>query len=140
MIFLDSGFVYAYVNDKESRHQIAKKYMQKILIGEFGIIFISNFIYDEVLTLSLARTKGCIVGEKIKKFFKKESKGKKVIKMVNINDSLMKNTDTLFDKYCSAGLSFTDCSIIATMNENKIEYLATFAEEFKGIKTIIGLE
>lgn len=140
MIFLDTGFVYAYVNVKESRHNNAKKYMKRILIGEFGSIFVSNFIYDEVLTLSLARTKGCVVGEQIKKFLKRENKGKRVIKMVNVNDALMKKTDILFDKYCSSGLSYTDCSIISIMNENKIEYLATFAEEFKGIKSIIGID
>ncbi len=140
MIFLDSGFIYAYVNNKESRHNLAKRNMHNILAGDFGSILISNFIYDEVLTLSLARTKGCAVGEKIKKFLKKERNNKKLIKMITINDSLMKKTDDLFDKYCQKGLSYTDCSILATMNENKIEYLATFAEEFKGIKTIIGLE
>lgn len=34
--------------------------------------------------------------------------------------------------YCKKDLSYTDCSILATMNERKLEHLATSADAFNG--------
>lgn len=139
MIFLDSGFLYAYINTEDSAHSKVKTLMQEILEGNYGSIFISNFIYDEVLTLARFRTKRCEVGEKIKLFVKKEKESKKIIQLIMIKESLMAQTENLFNEYCKEGLSFTDCSIVASMREKKIEYLATLAKEFKGKVKLIGV-
>lgn len=140
MIFLDSGFLYSYINKEDSSHMKVKSIMEEILNGKFGSIYISSFIYDEVLTLARFRTRHCDVGDRIKILVNKKVKGNKLIRMVTINENLLVQTDELFEKYCKEGLSFTDCSILAIMNEKKIEYLATLAEEFKGKKTLVGID
>ena len=139
MIFLDSGFLYAYINTEDSAHSKVKPLMQEILEGKFGSIYISNFIYDEVLTLARFRTKKCEVEEKIKFFVKKEKGNRKIIQLIVIKESFMTKADNLFVEYCKEGLSFTDCSILASMREKKIEYLATLAKEFKGKVKMIGV-
>ena len=50
---------------------------------------------------------------------------------------MLTKTEELFKKYCSKGLSFTDCSLIAVYELLDIEYLATFSTEFKGLVTTI---
>lgn len=137
MIFLDSGFLYAYVNVKESSHKLVTSQMKQIILGKYGSIVISNFIYDEVLTLARARTRDCKVGNKIKILIKKEINGKKLIKMINITEELMNKTELIYDNYCKEGLSFTDCSILSVMNDKKITNLATLASEFNGKANVI---
>lgn len=137
MIFIDSGFLYAYVNEKESSHVEVKSKMKDILSGKYGSILISNFILDETLTLARARTKKCNVGKQIRELLKKKINGNQIISSLCIDSSLMDLIDKKYTLFCEKGLSYTDCSILAIMESKNISFLATTDNQFEGLVAII---
>lgn len=137
MILFDSGPLLAYVNDKDPHHKSAINLMTEALKGNFGRLVVSNYIIDEVLTLSSVRTKSCSYGEEILKTIRAEKADKRIFFEVTLQNEMLTKTEELFKKYCSKGLSFTDCSLIAVYELLDIEYLATFSTEFKGLVTTI---
>ena len=137
MIFVDSGFLYAYVNERDKSHNLVRKKMREIMSGNYGSILISNYIIDESLTLARARTKKCNVGKRIQKLIQKSIAEKPLFQIMIIDSLIIPKIDEYYEKYCEKGLSYTDCSILAVMKKLKIEYLATISKEFEGLVTII---
>ena len=110
--------------------------MVRILKGEFGKIFISDFIITEVLTLSRVRTKSCECARSIDELLKKKKEKKDIFFKLFIDQAILKETTEKFHKYCKSGLSHTDCSILVLMQMYSIEFLATFDSHFKGLVSI----
>ncbi len=137
MILFDSGPLLAYVNDKDPHHKASVDLMTVSLKGVYGKLLVTNYIVDEVLTLALVRTRSCKYGEEILKVIRSEKGEKKIFYEVIIQNEMITKTEELFRKYCSKGLSFTDCSLLAVSEILNVEYLATFSAEFKGLATIL---
>ena len=57
MIFLDSSFIIALSVASDENHKKAKKIMEKIAKGEFGQAYISDYIFNEIVTVILIKTK-----------------------------------------------------------------------------------
>ena len=134
MIILDSSFLVAFYNTNDQNHAKAKSLMEEIVSGKFGLVFISDYIFDEVVTVALIKLKAL----------------KEAIRIGNLllNATMILTTDkTLFDSTWrrfkaqkSTHLSFTDCSILELVSKNGIDYIATFDKEFKQAhKNVIGL-
>jgi len=100
--------------------------MKEIESGAFGHIFISDYVFDETITLLRSRLnekKAIEVGEAI---FNSE------IEIIFMFKELFESAWQLFIKRNK--LSFTDCSIVETMKSNGIKYLASFDKEFNQFK------
>jgi predicted nucleic acid-binding protein len=137
VIFLDSGFIFAYVNSDDPHHTAALSLMVRILKGEFGKIFISDFIITEVLTLSRIRTKSCECAKSIDELLKKKKGEKEIFFKMHVDQAVLKETTEHFHKYCDSGFSHTDCSILVIMQMYSIESLATFDSHFKGLVSVV---
>ena len=137
MILFDSGPLLAYVNDQDPRHESAVEIMTEALKGAYGKLVVTNYVIDEVLTLATVRTKSCKYGEEILKTVREEKNGKRIFFELVLETKTIAKTEELFIKYCSKGLSFTDCSLLAVIDQLEIDYLFTFSVEFKGIAPII---
>lgn len=138
MIIIDSGPLLAYVNPKDPNHHLSVEIFTKSMKGNFGKLVVSNFIIDEVLTLSRARTKNCDYGKSIINFIRKKINGINLFLEINLTTEMSKLTEKKFDIFCDKGLSFTDCSLLVLMDVYKIEYLATFDIHFDGLTSIIN--
>ena len=55
-IFVDTGVFYAHQHEAASRHDIATDALQEVLTGRFGTVYTSDYIHDEAVTLTQART------------------------------------------------------------------------------------
>lgn len=137
MIIFDSGFLYAYTNDKDRHNNDATTIIEKSFKGQYGRMIVSNFVIDEVLTLAYSRTRNCRLSFDIKSFINEKTDDNDLFYKIFIDDKLMELTQEYFDIYCKKGLSFTDCSILACMKEFDIEHLASFDQGFKGLVKIL---
>ena len=137
MIFIDSGFIYSYVNPKDKLHSIVAKKMRHIFHGKYGTIITSNYIIDEVLTLARARTKDCRLSFNIQQLLNIKLNKKRIFKIMVIDHFILPLIDTFYQKYCEKGLSYTDCSILAIMDKYRIQFLATTDNGFKGLVRVI---
>jgi len=54
-VFLDTGFILAFKNEDDTNHDIAQNWMKRFLKNEFGEIYTSTYVFDELVTLALVR-------------------------------------------------------------------------------------
>ena len=129
MIFLDTSFLVALEVDTDISHENAVALMNKILDGEFGKPIISDYIFDETVTVTFSRTKDLEKATKLGTSLKKST-------LIKLIDKDFDETWELFRNQKGTKLSFTDCSNLVIMKKTGTRNIATFDEDFKKIKEI----
>ncbi len=128
-MILDTSFLIAYCNIRDFHHDKSIKLMSDIISGKYGRIYITDYIFSEIATVLSIRfndlSKTIIFCELIKD-----------IAMIKINNRIFEEAWKIFKKQKKTKLSFTDCTIIATMKSEGIQNIATFDEDFKEIEGI----
>ena len=110
-------------------HRRTKELMRKMLLGEFGTIYTSNFVFDEAVTVALVRTKNMELAEDIGRYILSTNR----IRFVFIDETLFDVAWTLFKRLSEKRLSFTDCTNIAVIRSRNISWIASFDAHFDGL-------
>ncbi len=134
MIFLDTSFLVAYYNTDDVHHKKAIPIMQEIKDGKYGETCINDCIVNECGTVNLLIMKNISKTKEILASIIQSSS------LVHIDEQAFQETYELFTSQDTTQLSFTDCSIIATMREKRIIHLVTFDQEFKKVKGIVVID
>lgn len=130
-VFLDTGFFVAFHNSRDVNHKRAVELMEKLLEGEYGPIYTSDYIFNEAVTVAYVRTGrhdlavdmgNLILGIDHPKF----------VTILPIEEEVFKNTWSIFMSYPRRGLSFTDCSSIALIRRLGIKGIVSFDRGFDG--------
>ena len=134
VVFLDTGFILAIRNSDDINHIKATKIMKECLSGKFGRIIVSNFVFDETVTLTLVRTHNKNLVKDIGDYILNSPR----INLLHLSETEFLATWELFLRYFENGLSFTDCSLLvmAKLFESNV-YIATFDGHFKGRLSVI---
>ena len=130
MIFLDTSYLVALEIDSDSNHEAAVKIRDRIIGGEFGNSFISDYIFDETMTVNFARTKNLEKTARIGHDLRNSSI------LIKLEESDFEESWQLFKNQEGTKLSFTDCSNLAIMKRMSIKNMATFDGDFKKIKEV----
>ena len=56
-VFIDTGIFVAFHNTRDKNHGRALKLIRRAVSGEFGILYTSDYVFDESVTTALIRTK-----------------------------------------------------------------------------------
>ena len=126
MIILDTSFIVSYFNTRDQNHPKAVRLMKKMQEP----LCITDYIFGEVVTVSLIRLKSLDRASKIGGMLLKSSK------MINVEKTSFDGAWDIFCKQKGTVLSFTDCTTISVMLENNIEKIATFDRDFEKIRGI----
>ncbi len=127
MIIIDSNVIISYINKEDSKHEKAIILLKRIMNGEYGSYLISDYIFDEITTVTFLRTSR-------KEAFRIGDFLLENIDIIKIVDKLFFDSWSLFKRYKE--LSFTDCTNLAIMKELGIKNIATFDGDFKEINDI----
>ncbi len=129
-IFLDTSFLVSYFNDNDENHKKSLIIMDKIMGDEYGVFHISDYIFDEYITVLLARIKNLNTvtgyGEDLRE-------GSRIV-MVEKTD--FDEAWNIFQNQKNTLFSFTDCVTQVLMKKYRINFLATFDKEFDKLKEI----
>ena len=133
-IFLDTSFIVAFLNRRDSRNRRATELWHKLLDNEWGRPFTSDYIVDECYTLLLSRRKNLTIQQNLHDFIHGNPANMipKFILFRKITDELYENSWKLYKKFMNSELSFTDLTILAICTKMNIEYLASFDKDFDG--------
>ena len=124
-VFLDTGFFVAFHNSRDVNHGRALKLMERLLRGEFGSGFTSDYVFDEAITVALIRTGrhdlavdlgNLILGLDRPRF----------VTVLPVGEEIFEDSWSIFVNYSEHGLSFTDCSSIALVRKLGIEGIISF--------------
>ena len=135
--FLDSCFFVALLNTRDENHNNAKKLFIELKKVEYGSLLTTDYIVDEVLSTIWGHThrKDLVINA-----YRVTCQKPEFVQFKKINDqhfgTSWKKWEQLAD-WPKKPLSFTDCTILAYMDLENIEFLATFDNEFEGlVKTV----
>ena len=130
MIFLDTSFLISFEVEKDANHEKAVALMEKIVGEEYGEPLISDYIFDETVTVSLVRSKSlrkaAFVADALVSSFQ----------ILRVDDSIFERARSLFKAQKRTRLSFTDCSTITLMHKAAIRNIATFDKDFDEVEGI----
>ena len=135
MIIIDSNIYVAYFNKRDENHIRAKNLVKNLLKGEYGNRFTISEVFSEVSTILFRQTKNIeIVKKAWNAIYEKEIAWAFPI---IITKDLITNAWEIFTKYTTSRvpLSFVDCLLIATAQNNSITSILSFNSEFDGILT-----
>lgn len=130
MIFLDSSFIISYKIENDENHDKSLIIMKKIVNGKYGIPIISDYIFDEFVTVLLNKAKSLSISV---------NSGNELIdstKMLTIDEEAFEKAWEIFKKQKNTKFSFTDCSTLALMKKEDINNIATFDKDFKKLNWI----
>ena len=133
MIFLDSSFLIAYYNSTDKHKNKALDIMDNLIAGKYGTPYISDYVFDEVVTILFVRNKDKSIATTLGEILRES------LEIINVNEELFGNAWTLFRNQKDTNFSFTDCTNLAIMQYKGILQIATFDEDFtksKGIKVV----
>jgi len=116
-IFLDTSFLIGFINSDDKHHETSRNLMKN-----FESPIISDYVFMETLNVLYSRTDH----HTAKNFG--EYLLKSQVDVVKTNNTIFEESFNLFNQNDN---SFTDASIVATMNALGIEKLATFDEDFQ---------
>ncbi|MFW9856658.1 MAG: type II toxin-antitoxin system VapC family toxin [Candidatus Thorarchaeota archaeon] len=135
VVLLDTGFILAIRNSDDVNHNKATELMRECLSEKYGRIIVSNFVFDETVTLTLVRTRNKSLVRDIGDFIFDSPR----ITLLHLSETEFLVTWEFFLKYFEKGLSFTDCSLLvmAKLFESNV-YIATFDRHFKGLLPVLG--
>ena len=128
-VFLDTGFILALKNKDDKNFTIAQTWMKRFLKNEFGKIYTSIFVFNEIVTLALIRIKRADFAKNLGNYLLNSPR----ITLIGlINEDFNKSWE-YFQKFIEKRLSFTDCSILVHCERVDCNFLATFDSHFKGL-------
>src|SRR3989344_8807653 len=120
MIILDSSFLVSYKIIEDSNHGKAADLMKEIAEGKYGGIAISDYIFDEVVTVILVRSKSLPLaagaGDELRSY----------INIEKIGSDVFDEAWEIFSGQKDTKFSFTDCTTISLLRRKKITHIATF--------------
>jgi len=128
-VFLDTGFILAFKNVDDKNHVVALNWMKRFLKNEFGEIYTSTYVFDELVTLALVRLRNEEFAKNIGEYLLNSIR----IQIINLDQKDFLNSWDLFQKYIKKGLSFTDCTILTQSKRLKCNMVATFDKHFEGL-------
>lgn len=127
-VFIDSNVFIAYFNTRDSLHEKAKTALERALGGAHGEIFSSDYVFDESVTVTAIKTgfdKAIELGNTL---------NSSEITLVPTSHAAFEKAWQIFKK--TRKISFTDCAILAAMEENGIKKLLSFDDGFKKMEGI----
>ncbi len=138
VIFIDSSIFIALLNRRDKKHPQAKMLLQKIKNSSFGLRITTDYVLDEVLTVLWARTRRKEIVIKGHQLIRRTPKFVQFRFFSPEWLDLAWEKWQKFAKWPDKPLSFTDCTILAFMEKEKVPLLASFDSEFDGLVNVIS--
>ncbi|KAF5415298.1 MAG: VapC ribonuclease [Candidatus Methanogaster sp.] len=111
-VFIDTGAFMTYRNKRDIHHSESDGMLRRALQREFGIIYTTDFIYDETLTLAMVRTGDKNVAKDVSDVMPSPR-----IEMLMIDDTILNKARELFFRLFDKRISFTDVTTMAVMQQ-----------------------
>ena len=128
-LFVDTGVFFAAYSKNDVHHSDAVELIEWGMRGKGGVIYTSDYIFDETVTLARVKTHNSEVPIKIGQMIKDSPR----INLLKVDEDIFNMAWDIFEKYCQKGLSFTDCTSIAIVKSYKIDTIFSFDAHFDGI-------
>ncbi|QWR78745.1 type II toxin-antitoxin system VapC family toxin [Candidatus Magnetomonas plexicatena] len=124
-VFVDTSALVAFFDKADEMHLEARSKMEIIKRKKLKLL-LTNFIFDEALTLCVTRTNH-ETAVKMGEFIFSSN----IIEIVWLNEELQRKAWEYFKRHSDKIYSFTDCTSFLVMQKMEMQLFFSFDEDFK---------
>lgn len=132
-VFVDAGVFYAHHDRDAPRHEAALGAFERLTSGEFGTIYTSDYIYDETVTLTLARTGSYTDAKAVGDRILGRGGFPDMVTVLHVSKSQFLAAVDTFETYHDQALSFTDATTVVLAERENIDAVLSFDDDFDGV-------
>lgn len=132
-ILVDTGVVYADHDTDAARHGDADRALTAIYRGEYGQPFVTDYVFDEAVTVTLARTGRHRAATTLIHRLRGVDPYPTAFELLPIDLATFEDAIDVFESYDDQALSFTDATSIAVCNRRGIDRILSFDDDFDGL-------
>ena len=132
-VLVETGVLYADHDTDATRHETASAALETIYDGEFGHPYISEYIYDEAVTLARTRTGSFELAQRLGTRLRGDDPYPQAFELLYISPAEFSDAIDVFERYDDQELSFTDATIVALTRRHDIDHVLSFDDDFDGL-------
>jgi predicted nucleic acid-binding protein len=132
-VLLDTGVLYADHDGDASRHDAASAALDAVYDGELGQPYVSDYLYDETVTLTLKRAGSFAAARRIGERIRGIDPYPKAYELLRVSAAVFDDAVTVFERYDDQSLSFTDATTVALRRRHDIDTVLSFDDDFDGV-------
>ncbi|WP_311172574.1 type II toxin-antitoxin system VapC family toxin [Halobellus ordinarius] len=132
-VLVDTGVLYADHDTDATRHESAAAALEAVYDGEMGHPYISDYVFDEAITLARRRTGSFASAKQLSDRLRGAGAFPAVFEMIRVSAAVFDDAVTIFERYDDQRLSFTDATTIALAERHGIDRVLSFDDDFDGI-------
>ena len=132
-LVVDTGVLYADHDTDASRHEAAVSALESVYDGSFGQPYITDYIFDEAVTLARKRTGTHTAAARLSKRLRGVGEYPEAYELLRVSAAVFTDAVDVFEHYDDQSLSFTDATIVATLEQHDIDRVLSFDDDFDGV-------
>lgn len=132
-VLIDTGVLYAEYDRDASRHESAAEILDRTYDGEFGVSYLSDYIYDEAVTLTYRRVRSNEAATRLGKRLRGVDPYPSAFELLHVSRGIFTDAVNVFEQYDDHQLSFTDATTIALSRRHDIDAVISFDDDFDGL-------
>ena len=132
-LLVDTGVIYAAHDTDATRHDAATAALDGVYDGNYGQPYVSDFVYDEVVTLTLERSNSWEVARDVGRKLRGAGSYPSAYNLLRISAAVFADAVDVFEQYDDQRLSFTDATTIAVLHRHDIDAVLSFDDDFDGL-------
>ncbi|MGQ4554908.1 PIN domain-containing protein [Halobellus sp. GM3] len=132
-VLVDTGVLYADHDTDATRHDSAAAALEAVYDGEMGHPYISDYVFDEAITLARRRTGSFSSAKHLSDRLRGVRGYPAVYEMLHVSATVFDDAVAVFERYDDQRLSFTDATTIALTERHSIDRVLSFDDDFDGI-------
>jgi predicted nucleic acid-binding protein len=132
-VLVDTGVLYADHDTDASRHEVADDAVEAVYDGDFGAPYVSDYIYDEAVTLTLTRSGSFSAAKRIGERLRGVGPYPKTYELLRVSSVVFSDAVDVFEQYDDQGLSFTDATTVALCERHGLDGVLSFDDDFDGL-------
>jgi hypothetical protein len=132
-VFVNTGVLYAHHDTDASRHEDAVASLTRVLTSAaHGRVMTSDYVYDEVVTLTQRRTGSVAAGVEVGRRIRGEGYPD-AFDLLHASPALFDDAVDVYEQYADHELSFTDAMTVAMIAHHDINAVLSFDNDFDGV-------
>ncbi|WP_312907576.1 type II toxin-antitoxin system VapC family toxin [Natronosalvus caseinilyticus] len=132
-VLIDTGVLYADHDTDAARHDAARTALEAAYDGEHGVPYISDYIFDEAITLTRMRAGSYEPAKRLSDRLQGVGPYPQAYELLRVSATVFDETIAIFERYDDHPLSFTDATSIALCERHEIDALMSFDDDFDGL-------
>jgi len=131
-VLVDTGVLYADHDTDATRHEKAADALDAVYDNQLGQPYVSDYIYDEAITLTLKRSGSHAAATTLGQRIRGVDSFPSTYEWLRVSAAVFTDAIEVFERFDDQRLSFTDATTVALARRYDIDHVLSFDDDFDG--------